>query len=65
LTSNISHRFNISIVFSDAYLGWCLEIIDEYSMAHGWAAVFDTEDEALEAATIAFNTDGAAGFLQP
>jgi hypothetical protein len=32
-------------------------------MAHGWAAVFDTENEALEAATIALHNEGAAGFL--
>ena len=58
------HRFNISIVFSDAHSGWCLEVIDEHSMAHGWAMVFDTDDEALEAATIALHDEGAGGFLQ-
>tara|TARA_B110000977_G_C10675187_1_gene337286 strand:- start:148 stop:396 length:249 start_codon:yes stop_codon:yes gene_type:complete len=58
------HRFSISIVYSGAHSGWCLEVIDEHSMAHGWAAVFETECEALEAATIAFHDEGAAGFLQ-
>ena len=58
------HRFSINIVFSDAHSGWCLEIIDEHSMAHGWAMVFDTDDEALEAATIALHDEEAARFLQ-
>ena len=48
------HQFSISIVFSDAHSGWSLEVIDEHSMVHGWAMVFDTDDKALEAATIAF-----------
>ena len=41
-------------MFSDAHSGWSLEVIDEHSMVHGWAMVFDTDDKALEAATIAF-----------
>jgi hypothetical protein len=58
------HRFSINIVFSSDHSGWCLEVIDEHSMSHAWATVFDTEDEALKAATVAFEDEGAAGFLQ-
>ena len=59
------HRFSISIVYSDVHSVWCLEVIDEHLVAHGWSVVFESEDEALEAALIAFHDEGAAGFLQP
>lgn len=59
------HRFTISIISTDQNPEWCLEVIDEHSMSHCWEAVFDTDAEALQAAMIAFNDEGAAGFLQP
>lgn len=59
------HRFSVVIVSTDQDPKWCLEVIDEYSMSHVWDATFETDDEALEAAMIAFNDEGAAGFLQP
>ena len=46
------HRFSISIVYSDAHSGWCLEVIDKHLVAHGWSVVFESKDEALEAALI-------------
>lgn len=58
------HRFAISIFSTELYLGWCLDIIDEFSMSHGWSVTFETEAEALEAAMIALEDEGAAGFLQ-
>lgn len=60
-----SHRFTVSIVSSDQNPEWCLEVVDENSMSHVWEATFETDSEALEAAMIAFNDEGAAGFLQP
>lgn len=59
------HRFTVSIVSSDQNPEWCLEVVDEHSMSHVWEATFETDSEALEAAMIAFNDEGAAGFLQP
>ena len=59
------HRFTVSIYTSEEHLGWCLDIIDEQSMSHGWSVTFETEREALEAALIALADEGAAGFLQP
>lgn len=58
------HRFEISIVSSDQYPEWCLEVIDENGMSHVWEAQFETDDEALEAVMIAFNDEGANSFLQ-
>lgn len=57
------HMFSINIYTSEKYQGWCLDVIDGYSMSHGWSVTFDTECEALEAALIAFEDEGAAGFL--
>ena len=59
------HRFSISIVSSDQHPEWCLEVIDENSMSHVWEATFETDSEAVQAAMIAFEDEGAAGFLQP
>lgn len=59
------HNFTISIVSTDQHPEWCLEVVDENSMSHCWEATFDTDAEALEAAMIAFQDEGAAGFLQP
>jgi hypothetical protein len=56
--------FEISIVSTDQNPEWCLEVIDKHGMSHVWGATFDTDAEALEAATIAFSDEGAAGFLQ-
>lgn len=58
-------RFSISIVSSDQHPEWCLEVVDKHGMSHVWDATFDTDAEAMEAAMIAFNEEGAAGFLQP
>ena len=57
------HRFTISIISSDQDPEWCLEVIDERGTSHVWDATFENDDEALKAATIAFEDEGAAGFL--
>lgn len=59
------HRFKIIIVSSDQSPEWCLEVIDENSMPHCWGPTFETDAEALEAAMLAFEEEGAEGFLQP
>lgn len=59
------HRFSVVIVSTDQDPEWCLEVIDEYAMSHVWDATFEIDSEALDAAMIAFNNEGAAGFLQP
>lgn len=59
------YRFEVNIVSSDMDPSWCLEVVDIHGMSHVWEATFETDSEALEAAMIAFNDEGAAGFLQP
>ena len=59
------HVFEICIVSSDQYPEWTLEVVDEFGMSHVWGAEFETDAEAFEAAMIAFEDEGAAGFLQP
>ncbi len=59
------HRFSINIISTDQNPEWCLEIIDENSVSHVWEATFETDVEAFQAATIAFEDEGASGFLQP
>lgn len=58
------YRFEINIVSSDMDPSWCLEVVDIHGMSHVWEATFETDAEALEAAMIAFNDEGAARFLQ-
>jgi hypothetical protein len=59
------HVFEINIVSSDQYPEWILEVVDEFGMSHVWGAEFETDTEAFAAAMIAFDEEGAAGFLQP
>jgi hypothetical protein len=59
------YRFEVNIVSSDIDPAWCLEVVDIHGMSHVWEATFETDSEALEAAMIAFNDEGAAEFLQP
>lgn len=56
-------RFSVSIVSSDQDPSWCLEIIDKYGTSHVWDAPFETDAEAMQAAMIAFDEEGAAGLL--
>lgn len=59
------HRFEIKIFNSDQYPEWCLEVVDERGTSHVWDAQFDGDDEALAAALLAFEDEGAEGFLNP
>jgi hypothetical protein len=59
------HRFQVNIISSDQDPEWCLEIVDEHAMSHVWETTFKTDGDALEAAMVAFQDEGAAGFLQP
>jgi len=59
------HGFTVNIISTDQNPDWCLEVIDENGLSHCWEAVFETDGEAFEAALIAFEDEGAAGFLQP
>jgi hypothetical protein len=59
------YRFSVNIFATVEYPGWSLEVVDMHGMSHVWDAEFETDADALEAAMIAFNDEGAAGFLAP
>lgn len=59
------HRFEIKIFCTDQDPDWCLGIIDARGTVHAWESAFEDDDEALEAALLAFEEEGAEGFLNP
>ncbi len=59
------HRFEIKVFCTDQDPKWLLEVVDDDGTSHVWEAPFESDDEALAAALLAFEEEGADGFLNP
>ena len=55
-------RFEIDIYRLDDEDCWTLEVINDEGRSYVWDDVFATEQAALDAALVAFENEGAAGF---
>ena len=57
-------RIQVDIYRGEDESGWTLEVIDEENTSTVWDDPFDTDQEALDAATEVIEKDGIKSFLE-
>ena len=58
------YPFSIDIYRLEADTSWSLEVVDHEGTSHVWEGCFSSDDEALDTAITAIETEGAVTFMR-